>query len=519
MTRIHQAPRTALALLGMAALAYACSGGQGAERQPCYPNGTCNAGLTCASGLCVALDAGAPDGPPGCDPMTTPSCITEADGIFVKSGASATGAGTKADPVGTIEDGLAKAKASGKAKVYVCAGTYAEALVVKDAVALLGGLDCATWAYGAANTVTVKPAAGMPLKVEGASVSVSDVAFVAPMAAMDGESSVAAFAVNATLLLRRVRLEAQEGKAAVALGDPPGFAMPAPNGNNGTGATEGAKQPNACGNGTGTSEGGRGGVSGGGGGFTGTPTGYPVNPPGATGAGGTGGFACGSGGAGKDGSWGPEGEGGLAAASLGTLDASGWRPSAGGPGTAGKVGQGGGGGASITANGGGGGGGAGGCGGVGGLGGAGGGASIALALVGTTATLEGCTLTAKNGGAGAKGQRGEQGQRGGGAGANGGTLNVDGCLGGNGGHGGSGGGGAGGTGGLSVGILYAGPPPTLDGTPVTDAQTQAGITVGAAGTPGAGGAGGAPAFGAQGNAGKAGAGGKPGVAKAVLAAQ
>jgi hypothetical protein len=33
------------------------------ERGPCYPNGTCNAGLTCASNLCVNLtDASLPDG-------------------------------------------------------------------------------------------------------------------------------------------------------------------------------------------------------------------------------------------------------------------------------------------------------------------------------------------------------------------------------------------------------------------------------------------------------------------------
>ena len=36
----------------------------GSERGPCYPNGTCNKGLTCASKLCVRLgDGGTPDGP------------------------------------------------------------------------------------------------------------------------------------------------------------------------------------------------------------------------------------------------------------------------------------------------------------------------------------------------------------------------------------------------------------------------------------------------------------------------
>lgn len=37
--------------------------GAGTARQNCYGNGTCNAGLVCASDTCVALpDAGAPEG-------------------------------------------------------------------------------------------------------------------------------------------------------------------------------------------------------------------------------------------------------------------------------------------------------------------------------------------------------------------------------------------------------------------------------------------------------------------------
>jgi hypothetical protein len=45
------------------AIAAACSSGyssaaSGTEGGPCYANGTCNAGLTCASNLCVVIDAG-----------------------------------------------------------------------------------------------------------------------------------------------------------------------------------------------------------------------------------------------------------------------------------------------------------------------------------------------------------------------------------------------------------------------------------------------------------------------------
>jgi hypothetical protein len=58
----------------LALLAAACGGGSssapaGTETGPCYPNGTCNAGLLCLSNLCVRPgdggipDAGPPDGP------------------------------------------------------------------------------------------------------------------------------------------------------------------------------------------------------------------------------------------------------------------------------------------------------------------------------------------------------------------------------------------------------------------------------------------------------------------------
>jgi hypothetical protein len=47
------------------ALVSACSSSQGGEGQACYANGTCNAGLTCLSKLCV--NAGTDSGTPGSD--------------------------------------------------------------------------------------------------------------------------------------------------------------------------------------------------------------------------------------------------------------------------------------------------------------------------------------------------------------------------------------------------------------------------------------------------------------------
>src|SRR5260221_7936189 len=58
--------------LSLAVVGIACAGhdtgssiaDQGGERQPCYPNGTCNSGLSCLSDVCVKvnLDGGGPQG-------------------------------------------------------------------------------------------------------------------------------------------------------------------------------------------------------------------------------------------------------------------------------------------------------------------------------------------------------------------------------------------------------------------------------------------------------------------------
>lgn len=74
----------------------------GSERGPCYPNGTCNGGLTCASGLCVRLtsDSGPPDSSvdaPQPDGGNTHDSTTDApqplDGKTQQDGAADTAAG------------------------------------------------------------------------------------------------------------------------------------------------------------------------------------------------------------------------------------------------------------------------------------------------------------------------------------------------------------------------------------------------------------------------------------------
>ena len=49
--------RSAAAAFAIVAFLGACSSPQGDERQSCFPNGTCNAGLACLSNVCVRLPA------------------------------------------------------------------------------------------------------------------------------------------------------------------------------------------------------------------------------------------------------------------------------------------------------------------------------------------------------------------------------------------------------------------------------------------------------------------------------
>lgn len=90
-----------------------------------------------------------PEPPPALEGTPTPSDLDESLGVFVVSGASANGDGTRAHPFGTIAQAVAAAKPAGK-RVYVCAGTYAEAVVIEDGISMVGGLDCSTptWAIG-----------------------------------------------------------------------------------------------------------------------------------------------------------------------------------------------------------------------------------------------------------------------------------------------------------------------------------------------------------------------------------
>jgi hypothetical protein len=55
--------RSGFAVLLLAACSYPSPRGEGELGSHCYPNGTCNVGLSCSAGTCVPADAAVPDAP------------------------------------------------------------------------------------------------------------------------------------------------------------------------------------------------------------------------------------------------------------------------------------------------------------------------------------------------------------------------------------------------------------------------------------------------------------------------
>jgi hypothetical protein len=506
----------------------------------------------CAPGTpeCTVLDAGSRDAASdgaaeggrdaaACDRASTPhddACvIDEAYGVFVSPAGSDSNPGTKAAPLLTIGQGMGVAKAAGK-RVYICAGTFPEKLVVsaaRDGTKVYGGLDCASWSYGPLNKVVVAPTeTGYALDLEGlqAGITFEDVEFDARPATSGsaGGSSIAVFANGSqNVAFKRVTIVA--GNAADgAPGASPG-AAPADGGSNTPGGNWFGTPPSYA-ELNGINAGDAGGApsvhctchdqsesSGGqGGGPMNIPTpgaGTPAYSDGGAGAGGANAVSCGSGGTAQNGDDAPDAAADMPSMTLGTAAAAGWAPGIGVAGTDGKPGQGGGGGGNGRFSTGAGGGGAcGGCGGAGGKPGAGGGSSIALLAFQSSVALAGSVLTAKAAGNGGAGGNGEPGQSGGMLAGN---SSLGGCQGGAGGAGAGGNGAQGGPGGLSLGIGYVGAAPTLDGTVVTQAATRAGIVLGSAGMGGTGGTKGAAASSSTGVAGADGSPGQAGTAAAV----
>ncbi len=468
-------------------------------------------------------------GPPVCDksadPKDSPACVVDADGVFVDAAGLDTNAGTKEAPVKTITKAVALAR-GGVGRVYVCAGSYPETVSLTAAVSVYGGFACGTYAYSGALPVVTGSAGNSALTITGVTgVTVEDMQFVSvdatgTDASGNGNSSIAAFISSSTgVTIKRSTFKAGAG-AAAALGLTTGttFAAAAAGGVTGTGGASGpggTAVPNTCTNGSGTSASGKGGMAidngNNGGPGSATPTISPAYPADGNhdGAKGT---DCGSGSA-HAGSYGLGGGGGVSAPAVGVLSATSWSASSGGAGMPGGVGEGGGGGASTDNTGGGGSGSPGGCGGDGGKGGAGGGASLGIAVYASMLNLTDTTIQTATAGTGGSGSKGGTAQ---GVSAPGGAGSLTACAGALGGYGGSGGGGAGGTGGPSVGIMWTGTAPNIDGSATNMASQLPGITVSPSPAAGGGQGSGGDAVAGGARGGQPGATGTAGISQAVL---
>ncbi|NUP12486.1 MAG: hypothetical protein HOW73_41100 [Polyangiaceae bacterium] len=411
---------------------------------------------------------------PGCVP-TEGEALGADCGVYVQLGA--TGAGTQAEPIGTINAAIGAL--GDKTRIYVCGeDVFPESVNLPAGVSLYGGFSCDGWTYSATNPKpTVFGAADtIALKIEGEGVStVQSMRIQADDAATAGRSSIA-------MLVAQAQVDIVECEIVAGIGaeGAPGALVakePTPGAANGLGGMMGCQ-----GSGTNLNGGSAGQLTcdasprDGGDGGKGTTAGdglagIPGNPVGASNVGGKpettmAPTACGNGGEGDPGNAGDPGLG-ASEDDLGQLTSTGFTGAAGQAGlSAGTHGQGGGGGGGANACGGagpsGGGGGAGGCGGAAGAAGSGGGGSFALVSIDAIVTLTDALLTAAAGGSGGAGDAGQEGMDGGTGGnpGNGGGA----CSGGPGGKGGRGGAGGGGRGGPSVGIAYVGDAPDESGS-------------------------------------------------------
>ncbi len=475
----------------------------------------------------------------GASPHDAPCTVDDQFGVFVAPTGNDESPGTKALPFRTVSRALgAIVSVPGdggvsKRRIYVCAGTYNESIVIDSAHApagIYGGFNCPSgamnpivpavsdagltamaeatsskipWTWSAGARARIGPTGSqvdlpIPCSIHGltTSIAIEDVQFDAPPAAgqessRSGRSSVAALIEGSHgVAFRRVVFRASNatnGLVPEPRGNAPEKAVLA--GNSSNDSQGGAGKACVCPL-SGRSQGGQGGL-GAEHAESGLPgSSEPIVPQTANafndGSGGAGGVlnasSCAVGHPGADGL--SAVKQGASPTGFGGWTATGWVPEAGGRGDDGSPGQGGGGGGGaadpIV---GGGGGGCGGCGGAGAEGGGGGGSSIAVLMIESSGRFDGCTFFAKDGANGASGGPASAGQPGGVAG-----MSSGGCSGGRGGAGGAGGAGGGGAGGLSLGIGYTGNAPVIEGAPVVDATKLRSVSLGYPGRGGAVGA-------------------------------
>ena len=151
----------------------------------------------------AAADGGLPEGAPLASVGTPmPDELTSEFGVFVTTTGTAAGDGTKEHPLLTISAGIDKVKDL-KLRVYVCAGTYAESLMLVNAVSVIGSLGCdgGEWAPTGGRSILNAPTSpavrakdiALSTRFEGFDVT-------APAGTAAAPNSIALIAENAPML-------------------------------------------------------------------------------------------------------------------------------------------------------------------------------------------------------------------------------------------------------------------------------------------------------------------------------
>ena len=417
--------------------------------------------------------------------------ITEAFGVFVAPNGRADNAGTRERPLASIQAGIDLGKRTAK-RVYVCSGTFREALVLADSISIIGGLDCglSTWKLGAAPTRVEAPSSpAVRAKDIASATRIEGLDIFAPHATQPSGSSIGLLADHAKgLVIASSKITAGDG--ANGTDGAEGIQLVQSASARGGNAARAAicSHPDTCSFVLGSWVKPRSGYAG-----TSTCAGAPGHDGLPGGEGGSGGLFVSTGGSwdyyfsglptdknapsygeARAGTAGADGAIGTPGSALGALSADGYAAADGVPGTNGAPGNGGRGGrggnpllsAGVAApdawrGEGGDGGGAGGCPGLAGAAGTGGGASIALALIDSPVVVDGTQLIAGKAGTAGRGTFGSDPTLGGAAGT---PWSADPVFTGRpGGQGGLAGISTNGGNGPSAAVLYSGAAPSIRG--------------------------------------------------------
>jgi len=397
--------------------------------------------------------------------------LNENYGIFVSLAGASDGEGTRASPLSSIQAAIEKAELSGK-RVYVCKGTYQEALTLENGISVIGGYDCTVdWVTDQNGRSRIESPTIPAIRANNILADTSFMGFdvTAPDVSGSSASSIGLIAKNASFL-KVANGSIMAGKGADgAAGTTPEDAVNGPDVDGKKGANSYVsiayppdEQLTAAAGGTSTCDGETGGAGG-------VATLYPECTRTAL-VPGTAPQESGNGAAGQDGDDGNSAMGTGAFNANGYVPADGIKGTNGSPGGGGSGGSGGGAGLFVTCisdinyqqGPSGGGGGAGGCGGLTGTPGKGGGASIAALLSASEGlTFDAAQVLAGQGGAGGEGSLGGSPTLGGDGGYNGGSSGMIAGAGQPGGRGGRPGISGSGAGGPSIGIAYTGGKPDL----------------------------------------------------------